>query len=440
MPVAHPTRGAVFALVFCLSAAAAAQDTAIKLTLPEALARADQNSLRVAELLARVDAAAAVQASREAAERPLVSALAGYTRTNHVEQFVLLSGPIPRVLYPDAPNNYWTRLDLQWPIYSAGRSDALIRAAGAERDAATFDVAAARLDLRLETTRAFWALITARQTENVVARSLEATDAHLGDLRTRLQQGMIPPNDVLTAEAQRSRQRLLAIEAANLRKIAEADLRRLIGAEGIFAVEPVIAVDAPALTPDAVAALTEARKQRPERQALARRAEASKDREQAIGATARPQLTVAAGYDVAKPNPHIFPRTDAWRDSWDASVNLTWSLWDGGRRHAEQAEAQANTRALTARAADFDRQLAFEVEQRTLDVESAAAAIEPAEEGVRSAVEARRVVGERYNAGVATTTEMLDAQTAVLQAELDRTRAIANARLAAARLERSVGR
>jgi outer membrane protein TolC len=50
------------------------------------------------------------------------------------------------------------------------------------------------------------------------------------------------------------------------------------------------------------------------------------------------------------------------------------------------------------------------------------------------------VVGERFTAGVATNTEVLDAQLALLQAELDRTRAIASARLASARLERALGR
>jgi outer membrane protein TolC len=41
---------------------------------------------------------------------------------------------------------------------------------------------------------------------------------------------------------------------------------------------------------------------------------------------------------------------------------------------------------------------------------------------------------------VVTHTEVLDAQLAQLQAELDRTRALANVRLAEARLARAVGR
>ena len=92
-----------------------------------------------------------------------------------------------------------------------------------------------------------------------------------------------------------------------------------------------------------------------------------------------------------------------------------------------------------ARASELDRDIAFEVEQRRLELESANAAIPVAREAVTAAVEARRVVGERFTAGVATSTEVLDAQTAVLQAELERTRTVASAHLARARLDRATG-
>ncbi len=409
-----------------------AQEGTLRLTLDEAMARAEQNSLRVAELQARVEVAAAVEAGRDAGSRPALAVLGGYTRTNHVDEntLVLPNQPV-RALYPDAPNNYRARMDLQWPIYTAGRQAALRRAAGAERAAAGFDVAAARLDARLEAARAFWALVTATQTAAVVQRALDALDGHLGDLRSRLEQGLLPPNDVLTAEAQRAHQQLLAIEARNLRLVAKADLRRAIGEDNGRDVEAAGALE-PAAPPPAAGSMDQARSQRPERRALVSRIDGAREREVAAAAAAKPQVAIAGGYDYARPNPRIFPRVDEWHDSWDAS--------DGGRRKAEQAEAAANTRALTARSADFDRQLAFEVEQRRLDLDSAVAAIAAAGEGVRAALEARRVVGERFTAGVATSTDVLDAQTSLLQAELDRTRAIAGARLALARLDRAMGR
>jgi outer membrane protein TolC len=107
---------------------------------------------------------------------------------------------------------------------------------------------------------------------------------------------------------------------------------------------------------------------------------------------------------------------------------------------AEIAEASANRRASEERLKDFDANVAVEVQQRVSDLLSAEASIAAAEVGVKSAAEARRVLAERFSAGVATNTDVLDAQVALLQAELDRTRAQATAQLAAARLERALGR
>ena len=66
--------------------------------------------------------------------------------------------------------------------------------------------------------------------------------------------------------------------------------------------------------------------------------------------------------------------------------------------------------------------------------------MDAASDAVRSAAEARRVVGERFNAGVATSTDVLDAQVALLQIGLDRTQVSAAARLAEARLARALGK
>jgi outer membrane protein len=410
-------------------------------TLDEAIAQGLANSQRLAEIQARAEAADFAVAGRHAAELPLVAVQGGYVRTNHVDEFAIaLPGRAPQIVYPDIPDNYRARLDLQWPIYTGGRTDALERAARAERGAIAKDLDAARADLRLEITRAYYAVVTARESERVLARSLEAIDAHLKDVRARLASGLIPPNDVSSAEAQSSRQRLLSIEAATQRAIAEADLRRLTGNPGATSKGDEGIFSQAGGTASVDALIADAIKARPERQALEQRAASADLRAAAVDAAKRPQVAVGGGYDYARPNPRIFPRRADWQTSWDASISLTWSLWDGGRRAAEYGEARANAAALKTRVDDFDRQVTFEVRARALELASSQAAIAVADEEIRAAVEAERAIGERYTAGVATSTDVLDAQVARLQAELDRTRAIATARLAEARLERALGK
>jgi outer membrane protein TolC len=418
-----------------------AQSAPAPLTLDAAIAEGLANSRRLAELEARGEAAEYAISGRKAADLPTISAQGGYTRTNHVDIFAIQAPGQPlQVVYPDIPDNFRARLDVQWPIYTGGRTDALERAARAERVAIGKDLDAARADLKLEITRAYWAAVTAAETEVVLRRSLDAVEAHLADVRARLDQGLVPPNDVSSAAAQAAHQRLLAIEATNLRGIAQADLARLVGRDSVTVTAAPPFVPPPAGAPAVADLISRALRDRAERQGLEQRVASAEERANAVQATKLPQVGVGGGYDYARPNSRIFPRAGEWKPSFDASVNVTWTLWDGGRRSAEYGEARANAAALKTRIEDFDRQVSFDVRARSLELASSREGVVAAEEEVRAAVDAERVVGERYKAGVATSTDVLDAQVARLQAELDRARAIANVRLAEARLERAIGR
>jgi outer membrane protein len=414
----------------------------LRLTIDDAVSRGLETSHRVAEAIARGEAADAVAGARHAATLPQVAAQAGYTRTNHVDEFgILLPTNQLRVIYPDIPDNYRTRLDMQWPLYTGGRLDALERAARIEATASADEVAAARADLTLDVTRAYWTLVTSTESLRVVEQAVARIDAHLRDVRNQLAAGLIPPNDVLTVEAQQSRQRMLAIQARAMMDSAEAELAKLVGAAPGTRIDPSFATDVPAVEPASIDTLVEAaRRQRPERAVLLKRVSAANERAVAAAAGSRPVVAVGGGVDYARPNPRIFPREGSWRSSWDASVNVNWPLFDGGRTGSEVAEAKAMARALQERLADFDASLPVELRQRLNEVTSSRAAIDAATDAVRSATEARRVLGERFAAGVATSTDVLDAHVALLQAELDRTQAIANARLADARLGRALGR
>ena len=414
----------------------------MRLTLDEAVRRGLETSHRIAEGVARGEAADAVVGERRASTLPQIAAQAGYTRTNHVDAFgILLPNNQLRVIYPDIPDNYRTRLDLQWPIYTGGRLDALERAARIEATASADDIATARRDLTLEITRAYWALVTATESLRVVEESVARIDAHLTDVRNQLAAGLVPPSDVFTVDAQASRQRMLTVQARSNRDIVEAELARLVGAPPGTPVETAAALDALAPPPAAFDGLIEAaRQQRPERAALVKRAGAAGERARAAAAGTKPTVAVSGGVDYASPNPRIFPREDAWRTSWDAGVNVSWPIFDGGRARSEMAEAAALTRAVQERLADFDASLAVEIRQRVSEIASSRAAIEAATDAVRSATEARRVLGDRFAAGVATSTDVLDAQVALLQADLDRTQAIADAHLADARLARALGK
>jgi outer membrane protein len=122
-----------------------------------------------------------------------------------------------RTIYPDIPDNYRTRLDLQWPVYTAGRVTAMERAAEADLDAARNDIEALAGDVRLDIVGSYLSLLTAEEALVVAEQSVRRIEAHLSDVRNRHGAGLVPPNEVLSAEALRSRQEVLLIEARNAR-------------------------------------------------------------------------------------------------------------------------------------------------------------------------------------------------------------------------------
>ncbi|MDP3718333.1 MAG: TolC family protein [Acidobacteriota bacterium] len=426
----------------------AAQPAPIRLTVADAITRGFEASHRLAEVRAREQGAQAALRGAQAADKPTVTAGGGYTRTNHVQEFAVSQGGARLVIYPDIPDNFSSRLAMQWPIYTSGRVDALERAADAEARAVAADIETARADLRFEIVRAYWGAATAREAVRVLEESAARADAQLRDARQRFSVGLIPPNEVLSLEAQRSREQAQLIEASNQRESSLIELRRLIGVVDETVIELADRLDASAfalenpseLRRDGPSLIAEAREQRPERKALTLRLGGIEAREQAAMTANKPVVAVAAGVDYAKPNQRIFPRQGIWQESWDLSVNVSWPFLDFGRTKAQVAEVAAAAAATRERLAEFDSVVSADVRQRLLDLDSSLAMVKAASDAVKSATEARRVVGDRFAAGVATSTDVVVAQVAMLENELARTRALAGVRLAEARLHRVLGR
>jgi outer membrane protein TolC len=418
----------------------------LSLTLEDAVRRGVEQAPRLAEARARESSAQATVSSREALAKPGISASTSYLRTNHVIPFGFgspTSGTEP--IFPDIPNNYRVRAEMTVPVYTAGRVSSLVDAAEADVRAAGHDRKTTEEDVRIDLVRAYWALVTAREAERVLVQSLERADAAVSDVKARVDAGVLPPNDLLSIQAQRAREAVRLVQAKNAVAATMMNLDRLIGEDPGRQIVPATGVDvvlpaAGELAAQPIEALiARAREQRTERASLTDRQASLRAAGEASLASLRPQLGALVAVEPTRPNQRFVPKTDDWKTSFDLGVTLTWPLFDGGKARADNAVALAQAEALGHRLHDFDAALAVEVRQRLLDLESGRAALAASAEAVAAATEARRVVQERFRAGVATSTEVLDAQQELLEAELERTRLSATQRLNEAELVRTVG-
>jgi len=412
------------------------------LTLDEALLHAREVSALLDSLDAEVAAAEAGIREARGARLPEVSLSAGYVRRSNIPEFSLtLPDGSTRTVFPNIPDNWNSRVGFSVPLYTGGRVAGLEAAARSERQAAGNDRTAGETDLALEVTVAYWSLVTADEEARVLADSLAAYEAHLVDARNRQNVGLAASNEVLAVEVERDRAELARIRARNDAELASAHLARLLDLPAggrVVAVDPLEAPPRP--SPEVEALVAEALQARPERNALAARLAAAESRTTVERSASKPQVALAGGWDYANPNRNILPPEAVWDDSWDVGVAVSFRLFDGGRTAAAAARAAASALALRRRLDDLDRAIRLDVTSRALDVRTAQAAIGVSERALASARENLRVSQDRYREGVIPSSELLDAEVALLRAGLDRARALAGLRIALAGLDRAVGR
>lgn len=422
--------------------------SAVTLSVDEAVGRAVAASPRLARLGAQ-EAAAEAQRRGAAAERwPQLDVSAGYQYRSDVPELAIFAPtndpakPVERiVVFPNINENWRLRAGVALPIYTGGRVGGQLTAAEQGRVAAQEDLRAGRADLVLETKSAYWSLVTARESVRVLTESMKAYDAHLQDARNRERFGMAARNEVLAVEVERDRVELDRLRAEAQAQVAEANLQRLLDLPPLTRVEPSETLVAPRPADDDVEPLVAAAQAgRAERRALAARVNAAGALAGAERGARLPQVALSGGYTYANPNRDIVPPTAEWKDTWDVGVGVSWSVFDGGRRSAGEARARAQADAAREQLRELDRAIRLEVTQRALELRTARARVGVAERSVVSAAESRRVAGDRYREGVIPSSELLDAEVAHERAALTRTESLAALRLAAAALDRAVGR
>ncbi len=451
------SRALFFLLLSALGAAAAlAQEPdatapaplTVRLTADETVTRALAASPRLARLGA-LEAAAEAQRRGARAERlPQLDLAAGYTRRSDVPELTInqptgdAAQPLRQVtVFPNIPDNSRLRAGLTVPVFTSGRITNLIRAAEQGRAAAEQDLRAGRADLVLETKTAYWLLVTSREGVRVLQEAIRAMDAHLTDARNRERFGVAARSEVLAVQVERDRVELDRLRADAAAEVAEANLQRLLDlppGTRIEAAEPLAATATAA--PEIEALVAQATTARPERAAIAARVAAAEALTGVERAARLPQLAVSGGYTYANPNRDIVPPTAEWKDSWDVGIGVSWNVFDFGRRSANQARARAQADAVREQLRELDRAIRLEVTQRALELRTAEARVAVAGRSVESALENRKVAGDRYREGVVPSSELLDAEVAYERAALSRAEALASLRLAAAGLDRAVGR
>ncbi|UFS69988.1 TolC family protein [Geomonas sp. RF6] len=122
-----------------------------------------------------------------------------------------------------------------------------------------------------------------------------------------------------------------------------------------------------------------------------------------------PTVYASAGYQL---NDRDVPFGND-NDSWNAGINLRWELFDGTRRSHEKARALAARDAAAAMLENERREVALQVRESLLRRSEARLKLDSARAALSAAEEDVRLVRKRYENGLASVVELMDAETAL---------------------------
>ncbi len=430
-------------LVLLMTTSVSAQ-TKLPLTVDKAIQFGLENSKSLHVSQMNVQFADAKAGEVNASRLPSLKFSGGYTRLSDVPAFNI--GPFPPLLTtpisvsPAVLNNYNMKFSLTQPLFTGFRMDALSKVADYSAEAQSFAYSKDRSDLVYNVRTAYWSLYKAIQIKKVVDENVDQVKAHLKDVRNMMVQGMTTNNDVLKVQVQLSDIQLKQIDANNGVRLAMIGLNNTIGIPLTTDIDlEANIVHQPREYGDLNALIATAMEKRPELKAMDSQVKAGEAGVTAAKSGWFPQIYLSGNYYYSRPNQRLFPTQDVFKDTWDVSVGVSLDIWNWGTtlHQTDQAQAQlAQARDVLGQVQD---NITLDLTQAYLNLQQSKERIDVAGQGVTQAEENYRVTSKRFNAGLASASDVLDAEVALLQAKTNQTNALVDYELAQARIEKSIG-
>jgi outer membrane protein TolC len=417
------------------AAAVAAEPGATELSLAEALDVLDRANPTLAQARARGDEARAIVRQSWSALLPTLTAQ-GQALRNSASAEITIPPPIspePRTIVLQPLHSVTVQGSARVSLLAPSSWWDVAAARDAER-ASDASLDAARRRLRASFVQAAHA---SRAAEELVVASEAAVQSAAELARSaarRVQAGTSPPLDRLRAETERTRRESdLAQARANLERTRLA-LAVLLGRERpVRVVVPEPAPPAGAAAPEALARAALA--VRPELAAQRAQVDAAEAGVKSAWARLAPQVSASASL-FASDTP--YPTGD--KDGWRATIDLTWPLYDGGFRYGKLRQAQAQLSG--ARSGEEAQRLAVvqEVVDASRDVAVAVERLRLAESQRRLAADAAASARRSFEAGVASSLDVIDANDRLYLADVGLADARARLAQAGVALDLAAGR
>lgn len=305
--------------------------------------------------------------------------------------------------------------NLSMPIFSGFRIKYGIESAKYLETATRLDAENDKEAIIFNTIDAYNNLYKSEAAVDLVSENLQSARERAAQFSNLEKNGLLPRNELLKAQLQVSNTELALLDAQNNWKLATINMDLMLG----LPETTEITIDsASLLTPVSLKPLEEyvqsGLQNRKDLSALAYRRKAATTAVKAIEGEKYPSLAVTGGY-VALGIPQVLTVTNAVNLGIGVQYSLS-SLW---KNKAKVQQAEAREKQTAAGQEVLADAIRLQVNQSYQNYLSSRKKTEVLEKAVELADEGYRVIKNKYANSLATTTELLDADVAQLQARLN---------------------
>lgn len=369
-----------------------------------------------------------------------------YTRLNE-DPFSRFQGLPPGPLYSmngmEVPvgtkNNYNWAVEARQPLFAGGGILANYQVNSIGEDIARLEETAKYQDVVQEVKIAYFNILRTKRIQEAAQQSVEMLTAHRDVAENYFKVGMIPKNDLLHAEVELANGKQALIRAKNAVELAKSNFNTVLKRE-IFTpveIEDILTYHSSKQSFDEC--LNIARQTRPELKISFLKSTQAGKLVRLAQSDYFPTLSVVGNYTRFGDNPSVNGSDYKDMESWYLMAVASWNFWEWGKTKFRVDASKAKENQVMEALKELNDKITLEIKSANLILQETESQIVVWLKVIEQAEENFRISEERYKERVATSTEVLEAQTLLTKAKSEYANALGDYNINYARLQRAMG-
>ncbi|MGB9642650.1 MAG: TolC family protein, partial [Candidatus Ratteibacteria bacterium] len=310
-------------------------------------------------------------------------------------------------------NLYTVSFKVTQPIFTGWKIETAYQVGKESFEKTKIDYETEIQNLVLDVKKAYFNVLKAQRLLETSLRYRESLQNHLKDAKRMFEMGLVTKLDILKTEVALKDAETKITESENFLNLAKSNFNFVLNrpVDHNFIIQDML--EQQEVENDYQWWLTTAMKQRNEIKSFEKVLSIYDKNIKIEKSNLYPQMYFFFNYNFEKGTQ---TSREDWNDNWNTGILLSYDIWNWGETQNKIKKAEKSKQEIEKQFELVKNSIEIEVKNAYLNFLSAKKKIEQAKKQIESAEENLRVARLLFNEGMATTTDVIDANTALIQA------------------------